>query len=662
MSKINAIVLAAGFGTRLRPLTDLMPKPLVPVANIPLLENVLINLTKAGIDKVAVNTHHLAEQLDDFIAQSVYHDRVELFNEPEILGTGGPLVNAREVLSETPFFLLHNSDILTDMDLRQLCETHRENGNKVTMALIDGPENKVRLSADGRIHDILDKLDRCPPKSFKLTYSGVMVLSTEIFNWLPDTPCNCSVIRAILDLMTAEPDAVGAFLPQNAYWNDLGTLPKYFQVHQDIIEHKINLEHFNFTDNCICEPGAVIPSDCKLDGFIVAGADSVIGSGAKVCNCILLEGAVVKPGQMNCNQVITRTGTIHRDFNELSKLAILKPELNYDIEICSLPEAGSVRRFYRIDTLKKSLVLVLSDESDADFDRFVDYGRFLSGSAFPTPDVYAACGDEFSVLVEDLGNDTLFDRVKSADSTAEIKTLYQSVIDSLVEFQQCGTEVFKHSDAPLIRRFVYDYLRWETDYFSNKFLDRYLAVNISSAEHDTMNEAFNRLGRLVDEQPKYLLHRDFQSQNIMVTDTDIILKEEQRRWDCNSLDSKQNIRFVDYQGMRLGPPGYDIVSLLNDPYVELDVELRNELFEYYIAQAGKYIPGDLESYILSAWLQRSMQALGAYSFLALEKHKSQYLQYIPRGVELLIEGLDRFEKKFSFTIPGLRTMLMTALN
>ena len=634
---INAIVLAAGFGTRLRPLTDLMPKPLVPVCNIPLLENVLINLTAAGIDKVAVNSHHLAEQLNEFVIESAFSQQVELFHEPEILGTGGPLINARELLEQTPFFLLHNSDILTDMDLRQLCETHRQSGNKVTMALIDGPENKVCLTPDGRIHDILDKLGRAPATSHKLTYSGVMVLSPEIFNWLPAEPCNCSIITAILKLMAAQPEAVGAFLPGNIYWNDLGTLPKYFQVHQDIFAGKVKLEHFSFAAKRCCAESAVIADDCEVDGFVVAGAASVVGCRAHVVNTILLADSVVNDGQYCCNEIVTATGTIHRDFNELSQLDILKTALAEGAEISSLPEAGSARRFYRVVTAQHSAVLMCSDKADADFDRFVDYGKYMNGAIFPTPDIYASCCDEYTVMVEDLGNTTLYNRVMNSNSADEIRTLYRSVIDCLVDFQWQGTIHFQHSTAPTVRTFDGAYLRWETDYFFSKFLVGYLGLNLSNAECKVLNDAFERLAALADKQPKYLLHRDFQSQNIMVTDN--------------------GIRFVDYQGMRLGPPAYDIVALLNDPYVKLDDELRTEMFDYYTMRAGERISGDFEAYIAAAWLQRSMQILGAFAFLGLEKGKLHYLEYIPCGVELLIEGLDRFEHKFSFPISNLRELL-----
>ena len=91
--KVNAIILAAGVGMRLRPVTDFIPKPLMPVCGVPLIESIIIKMKQAGIAKIAVNTHHLAERIESFIRSSPYTDMVELFHEPEILGTGGPPVS-----------------------------------------------------------------------------------------------------------------------------------------------------------------------------------------------------------------------------------------------------------------------------------------------------------------------------------------------------------------------------------------------------------------------------------------------------------------------------------------------------------------------------------------------------------------------------------------
>lgn len=154
MMTVPAIVLAAGFGSRLSPLTELHPKPVLPIAGVPMLSRILANLREAGVGRIAVNTHHLREQVERCIAESGFAESVTLFHEPEILGTGGPLVNAKSLLSAGDCFLLHNSDVIHDFDLKRMIREHLESGAMVTMALINGPENRV-LVKNGEVLSIV---------------------------------------------------------------------------------------------------------------------------------------------------------------------------------------------------------------------------------------------------------------------------------------------------------------------------------------------------------------------------------------------------------------------------------------------------------------------------------------------------------------------------
>ena len=153
----RAMILAAGFGTRLRPLTDRLPKPLVPVLGRPLLEWIALALCRGGARHVAVNAHHLPEALAAGVARAgaavaaVAGERngaaaaaaggraearcdLALYREPQILGTGGALVNARAFLEQDDAFFLHNGDVLTDLDLGALAAAHRAGGALATLA------------------------------------------------------------------------------------------------------------------------------------------------------------------------------------------------------------------------------------------------------------------------------------------------------------------------------------------------------------------------------------------------------------------------------------------------------------------------------------------------------------------------------------------------
>ena len=144
---MKAAVLAAGLGTRLRPLTDICPKPLLPVLNRPLLGLVLAQLEDAGCLQVAVNTHHLADQVHDFLRSEPWGFLLSVSHEPEILGTGGGLRQLGDILREGPFLAV-NADILTDLDLAAVYRAHPPEAVS-TLVLHDCPAyNNVWVASD----------------------------------------------------------------------------------------------------------------------------------------------------------------------------------------------------------------------------------------------------------------------------------------------------------------------------------------------------------------------------------------------------------------------------------------------------------------------------------------------------------------------------------
>jgi NDP-sugar pyrophosphorylase family protein len=619
---LNAMILAAGLGTRLRPLTNMMPKPLIPVCNHTMLDIVMSNLHNSGIRDFAVNTHYLPEMINAHIQNSKFKDFTHIYHEPEILGTGGPLINAKAFLAKNDFFIVHNSDILTDINLQKMVNHHFASGRKLTMALVSGPENKVNITDDWQVHDILESLGKNPAGSYKMTYSGIMIMPRDIFKYLPDSPVNCSIIKALLDMLAAEPGSVGAYLEPNVYWNDLGTLEQYFNAHRDIlIERKLHLPMLADLISKSIADNAIIGSNVDITGFAAVGAGAIIGDRTSLCNCIVMNGTTIGTDELHCNQIISPNLTIHRNHSELKKLKILEGGKFDNGQISSLQEQGSSRGFYRVNTAAKSWILMLSDGLDQDFERFIYIGKFLSKFNFPTPEIYEYASEEFSVLIEDLGNNTIFKHLQSLKKYEDTNRLYRNIIDALLDFQLRGTALFKRSDAPILRTFDKTYLRWETGYFSRQFICAYCGID--TTECDRLNNEFDALAEYVNSNPRLFMHRDFQSQNIML--------------------HNNRIRFVDFQGARSGPIGYDIMSLINDPYINFDVAQRSGLRNYFISRlkemTNEYANENLEDYLIAAGLQRNMQALGAYAFLSLTAGKKQFIKFIPRGLELLSEGL-----------------------
>ena len=603
--KCNAIILAAGYGSRLAPITNLIPKPLVPVGDRTLLENILISLDSANVANFAINSYHLGTMLESAVKESAWSSRVSLFPEKEILGTGGPLINAKELLSDCDAFILHNGDIFTDLDFSKLIEHHSNSKSDVTMVMIDGPENKVAVDSSGRVVDILGKLGVSENGAKKLTYAGISIFSPKIFHYLPNDVENCSIITAILNLMRDPQNLVSAYYPdgddlssEKLYWNDLGTIEKLIDAKNDILKDRVEL-------NSIADKSIPMP-------------------------------------------------------------------LTY------LPHPGaSDRHFFRFNHAGMSLIsdsvtssdkIVMCGGGDSkEFERFIKVSKFLSKH-----NLGAAKLDEYSlerncVIMEDLGNDILFPQVgfifrpldrgssfntlKSNITDLEKAELYKSVISWLVKFQSSTYEdILKaikesNSDEKLgVRIFDYDYLRWETDYFANNYLVNYCGVSKSVVE--SLSCEFRKLAEESLRQPQLLIHRDFQSQNILF--------------------KNNSVRIVDFQGARVGHIAYDLMSLLKDPYVALSEDLRSSLIDFYFEEISKttifekipFTRQELAYFATIASLQRNMQALGAYAYLGLEKGKIDYLQYIPQGLEYLKSGLSELNNSTNdFKLPKLSDII-----
>jgi len=227
----RGLILAAGYGTRLAPVTDHLPKPLLPVDGEPLLDRIIAKLLQAGIAPVAVNSHHLGEQVQEHLAAHADNDRLVHFAEPDILGTGGALDNAREFLATTPYFVVHNGDVLCDVELADLLTTHRTSGALATLLLVDWPAvNSVTLGADGVVRHIAGTAAAPPPKpgDRHLTYTGIGVFDRALLDDIG--PGFSSLIDPLVRALKQDPQAVRGHAPRNLAWDDLGTLARWLKV------------------------------------------------------------------------------------------------------------------------------------------------------------------------------------------------------------------------------------------------------------------------------------------------------------------------------------------------------------------------------------------------------------------------------------------------
>lgn len=282
----QAFVLGAGLGTRLRPLTDQLPKPLIPVFHRPLIEHAFDHLRGIGVREFVVNTHHLPEAYAEAFPEARYSGAPIRFRHesPERLETAGGIANVRDLLGDEPF-VVYNGDILTDLPLERLLTAHRAAGNLVTLALRStGPALHVALDpANGRIVDIHNRLGS--GRTDGCLFTGVYVCEPEFHDWL--TPGRVeSVIPVFLRLIEAGAPLGGVVIDEGRWW-DLGSREAYLEAHRQL--------HATGAGPAV-HAEAHVATGAELRGLNVIGPGAEVASGAVLEDCLLWPGARVESG------------------------------------------------------------------------------------------------------------------------------------------------------------------------------------------------------------------------------------------------------------------------------------------------------------------------------------------------------------------------------
>lgn len=230
---MKAMIFAAGLGTRLKPLTDSMPKALIPIAGKPLLEHVILKLIASGFDELIVNVHHFPDQIIDFLkANNNFGVRIDVSDERDmLLDTGGGIRKAADFFDDGKPFLVHNVDILSNVDLKALYNQHQRTNSVATLVVSERNTFRYLLFNDdlqlkGWINE---KTGETKPVGFarpelynKLAFSGIQVLSPKVFELMKSYEPKFPIMNFYLD--NAPKQAISGFVPQNYKMLDVGKL------------------------------------------------------------------------------------------------------------------------------------------------------------------------------------------------------------------------------------------------------------------------------------------------------------------------------------------------------------------------------------------------------------------------------------------------------
>jgi NDP-sugar pyrophosphorylase family protein len=284
----QAFVLGAGLGRRLRPLTDNVPKPLIPIFQKPLITFALDHLIQAGVKSFVINTHYRAAAFQELFAEGSYREQsVELVYEPEILGTGGGIKNIERLLKPEAF-VSYSGDLLTDIDVSALIGEHFRAGNDVTLALRETKHSTdVALEGD-RVVDMAKRYGR----EGRYDFAGVAVWEPAIFERIPPGQ-HISYISVLADWI-GQGGRIGGVVLQDGNWFNIGSRAEYLEVHRTIKEERWKPAYVNPVEWPIrIAADAVVDPSARLSGSCSVGAGCRVGADAILENTILWPGAQI---------------------------------------------------------------------------------------------------------------------------------------------------------------------------------------------------------------------------------------------------------------------------------------------------------------------------------------------------------------------------------
>ena len=508
----KAVVLAAGLGTRLRPLTCTIPKPLMPVWGEPMLARIVSLLRSWGVDDIVVNCHYLHEQVEAWCAAN----GCRASYEPEILGTGGVLNPLRDWIGTDDFYLV-NGDIVVEgvPGLASHVSRLKSSPDEIAFALVteEGPRTIEVEPESGFVTNWKSDDAGCPGT---FTYCGIACLKAEILKYIE--PSGFSSIVQAYEKAMMEGKFVKAVQPKDMLWTDAGTIQGYIDLNRD-------------------------------------GEDNAFA-----------------------------------DIPQLKAVGVKNAEF--------LGARGSDRAFFKSEN---GIVILYDDAKRGENAKYADHAKWLKAKGVSVPDILADLPEQKTLVMAWGGSEKKM-------SLEE----YVKVVEALECFNRLGDAAVRDG-LKLEPSFDAALYSWERELFA----EYCLGANFQMEMSDAVRRELEGVADILEKEPKALVHRDFQSTNVL--------------WKGNDL------MFIDFQGMRLGPAAYDLASLVYDPYVTLTDEQRRVLVALYAKTAGR--PA-FEKVLPYAAVQRLVQCLGAYGRLR-SVGQPQFGKYVLPALENLLDAADK---------------------
>ena len=321
----KAMVMAAGVGSRLEPLTNEIPKPLVPVLNRPVMDILLQKLKNFGVTQVIANTHYLAESIQERYTKenSPVDIEFQYIHEDNLSGTAGGVKKCSLFFDDVDDFIVVSADGLHDADIERIVKSHFESGCIATMAIVAVEHKEVSkygVVVPSKEHTVSEFQEKPPIDEAKSDYinTGIYVFNKRIFDFIPENEV-CDFAKNVFPALLDAGEKINVYRIYS-YWSDIGTIDQYIQSHKDALSKKVMIpnsniirkynstysigEHCKIAQNVIFKNNVVIGNNCIIEEDVVLDDvilwDNVkVEKGCKLKNVVCANDCVIKASLIN---------------------------------------------------------------------------------------------------------------------------------------------------------------------------------------------------------------------------------------------------------------------------------------------------------------------------------------------------------------------------
>ena len=286
---MDALLLSAGLGQRMMPITDYVPKPLLPIVDFRLIDYNIARLFQSGVDSIAINLFHMAELIEKYLDR--YPQNIHIVTEKILKGTGGALLNFKDILHGD--FIYYSCDSLTDIDLSQVVEFHQSRKPAATLVLLKkGNDNIIHIDEQSRVRKI-GSISGIHAYDF----AGVAVFSRRIFSYLPVTE-KFSIVEVWQRML--ENDELILGFPLEVKWYNINSPKAYWQVHYDLLVNNVTIGKHHYGSSLYIDPTSQFKAK-KVDGFVSVGPHCNISDRVSMTNTVVLDNSTIEQGEYtNC--------------------------------------------------------------------------------------------------------------------------------------------------------------------------------------------------------------------------------------------------------------------------------------------------------------------------------------------------------------------------